>query len=1039
MMADPRLVRCIGATVRLARVVAGMGNHRPFAVALALVMSAASVLGAQGASLTGRVTAAGTSEPVPDARVIVLGTNLFGITGSDGRYTIRNVPSGSVDVRVLRVGYREQKKTTQVVAGQANTLDFVMEPSVVKLQEVVTTATGEQRRVELGNTVGVVNAAELTRTAPIARLDNLLTARVPGVVVSPPNMTGGTARVRIRGAGSLILANDPIYIIDGVRMTSDAGSSSLSSGGTLPSRANDIHPEDIEDIEIVKGPSAATLYGTDAANGVIVITTKRGRAGAARWNVFAEGGVVTDRNTYPTAYTLAGHSPGSTVNRSCRLTQIAAGSCIADSLRTYNLFDDPDVSPVGTGHRQNAGVSVSGGTEAVRYYSSLDAESEYGVARIPSFFLDYWSAKGRVYPGEQVHPNAYQRFNTRTNLSMNPTSTMDLAFNFGFIASKQRLPQTDNNTTGILSNAYGGPGFTTNGNTTDGVPLHGYRRFVPSEIFQEVLEQKIGRFIGSVNASWRPSSWLSNRVNAGLDQTDRIDTDLCRFGDCSDFGTQRLGFAQDNRADIRNVSLDLASSATYAPYGNVSTKTTIGAQYVHYLRHGNLAVSQILAPGAETVTAGSIFGASEQTVVTKTLGAFVEEQVGFRDRLFVTAAVRSDQNSAFGTNFQRVYYPKFGVSWLVSDESFFPKVPRLDQLRLRLSMGASGVQPGPNDAERFYTPALFNRDNSDNSGLSALGVGNVDLRPERATELETGFDARFFSGRISTELTYYNKVRRDALIPRVLPPSSGTGVSVRNENIGRVRNAGVEALINAQLVDVDRLGWSVTLNGSINHNRLVTLGDVPPIVGAITRAQEGYPLFGWWERRISNVRDANGDGIITLGEFTVDDSASFIGESAPTRELSLTNSFDLFRKMLRLTALFEYRGGHYLLNDTERIRCQVRSNCQGLTDRSASLEDQARVVAVREHPSQTEAGFIEPANFVRWRELSLTFAPSGNLGRLLHAESASLTFAARNLKKWTNYSGIDPESDYNQFGNLPTDFQTSPAPSYFTVRLNLGF
>jgi TonB-linked SusC/RagA family outer membrane protein len=1013
--------------------------HRSITIALALVLSTTSALGAQVTSLGGRVTAAGTSEPVPDARVVVLGTNLFGITGADGRYAIRNVPSGTAEVRALRVGYKEQKRSTRIAVGPANTLDFAMEPSIVKLQEVVTTATGEQRRVELGNTVGVVNAAELTRSAPIARVDNLLTGRVPGVVVSPPNMTGGTARVRIRGAGSLILANDPIYIIDGIRMTSDAGSQSISSGGTLPSRANDINPDDIEDIEIVKGPSAATLYGTDAANGVIVITTKRGRAGAARWTAFAEGGLVTDRNTYPTAYTLAGHSPGLTANRSCRLTQIASGNCIADSLRTYSLFTDREVSPVGTGHRQNGGLSVAGGSEAVRYYASLDAESEYGVARIPPFFLDYWSQKGRVYPGEQVHPNAYQRFNTRTNLSMNPTPTTDLAFNFGFIASKQRLPQTDNNTTGILSNAYGGPGFTANGNTTDGVPLHGYRRFVPSEIFQEVLEQKIGRFIGSVNANWRPTSWLSNRANLGLDQTDRIDTDLCRFGDCSDFGTQRLGFAQDNRADIRNASVDLASSATYSPSANFSTKTTLGAQYVHYLRHGNLAVSQILAPGAETVTAGSIFGASEQTVVTKTLGAFVEEQVGFRDRLFVTAAVRSDQNSAFGTNFQRVYYPKFGVSWLLSEESFFPRIPLVDQLRLRLSMGASGVQPGPNDAERYYTPALFNRDNSDNSGLSALGVGNVDLKPERATELETGFDARFFGGRVSTELTYYNKVRRDALIPRVLPPSSGTGVSVRNENIGLVRNAGVEALVNAQLVDLARLAWSVTLNGSINHNRLVTLGDVPPIVGSITRAQEGYPLFGWWERRIGNVRDANGDGIIALGEFTVDDSATFIGASAPTRELAMTNNFDFFNRMLRLGALFEYRGGHYLLNDTERIRCQVRSNCRGLTDRSASLDDQARVVAVREHPSQTEAGFIEPANFVRWRELSLTFAPSGNLARLLRAQSASLTIAARNLKKWTNYSGIDPESDYNQFGNLPLDFQTSPAPSYFTLRLNLGF
>ena len=1006
-------------------------------LALLLVAALPRASVAQAANLVGRVTAA-DDQPVPEARVLVLGTSLFAITNADGRYSIRGVPSGPATVRALRVGFLEQKGTVTVVAGQVATLDFRMPVAVVKLEDVVTTATGVQRRVELGNTVGTVNAADLVATAPIARVDNLLTGRVPGVVVSPPNMTGGSARVRIRGSGSLSLSNDPIYIIDGIRMTSDVGSSSIGIGGTAPSRVSDINPDDIQDIEIVKGPSAATLYGTDAANGVIVITTKRGRPGPARWTTFYENGIVTDLNQYPTAYTLAGHSPGSTTARSCRLTQVSAGTCIADSLRSYNLFDDPSVSPIGTGQRQSGGVAVSGGSDAVRYYSSLDLEQEQGVSRIPPFFRDFQQARGVSFSGEQLHPNAYQRISARTNIAVTPTSTTDLAVSLGFIASKQRLPQTDNNTTGILSNAYGGPGFSDNGISTDSVPLHGYRRFVPSEIFQETVQQRIGRFIGSVNGNWRPTSWLANRFNVGLDQTDRLDSDLCRFGDCSNFGSSRLGFASDNRADIRNASADVASTATFTPSASLTSRTTVGAQYVHYQRNGNTAASSILAPGSGTVTGGSVFAASSNTTITKTLGAFVEEQVGLRDRLFVTGAVRSDQNSAFGSNFQRVYYPKLGISWLPSEEGFFPRVRHLDQLRLRLSAGASGVQPGPNDAARFYIPALFNSDRSDIAGLIDSSVGNVNLKPERAAELETGLDARLFGGRLSAELTYYDKIRRDAIVPRVLPPSSGTGLSVRNENIGRVRNAGLEALVTAQLVDARRFGWSTTLNGAINHNRVLTLGDVPPIIGSNTRDEAGYPLFGWWARRIRDVHDANGDGIITANELKVDDSASFIGPSSPTREASLTNSFDFLHHALRLTALFEYRGGHYLLNDTERIRCQSRGNCRGLTDRSASLQEQARVVALRENPSQTQAGFIEPADFVRWRELSLTYTPSPRVAAALRSRTASLTFSARNLTLWTRYTGIDPESDYNQFGDLPTDFQTSPAPSYFTLRLTLG-
>ena len=192
---------------------------------------------------------------------------------------------------------------------------FALSPVVVQLQEVVTTATGEQRRVELGNAVASVNAAQRTQTAPVTDMASLLVAQAPGVQVLPGNTTGTGARVRIRGINSLSLSNDPIYIIDGIRMTSNSASMQIGVGGTAPSRVNDINPEEIENIEIVKGPSAATLYGTDAANGVIVITTKKGRAGAARWTGFAEQGVVQDRNNYPSTYAILGHSPGLTTPR----------------------------------------------------------------------------------------------------------------------------------------------------------------------------------------------------------------------------------------------------------------------------------------------------------------------------------------------------------------------------------------------------------------------------------------------------------------------------------------------------------------------------------------------------------------------------------------------------------------------------------------------------------------------------------------------------------------------------------------------------
>src|SRR5207247_4823265 len=178
-------------------------------------------------------------------------------------------------------------------------MEFALEKTVGQLEEIGSTATGSRPREELGNSVATINAAKVTETAPVTNLQDVLAARVPGVSVQGGQQTGSGGRVRIRGNSSLNLSNDPIYIIDGIRMTSNVGNSSLFTGGSQPVRVNDLNPEEIENIEIVKGPSAATLYGTDAANGVIVITTKRGRVGATRWTSWAEEGVLKDYSNYP--------------------------------------------------------------------------------------------------------------------------------------------------------------------------------------------------------------------------------------------------------------------------------------------------------------------------------------------------------------------------------------------------------------------------------------------------------------------------------------------------------------------------------------------------------------------------------------------------------------------------------------------------------------------------------------------------------------------------------------------------------------------
>ena len=1026
----------------------GAGGRVGWLPALAAIGALPVVAGAQQTgTITGRVTDAASGAPIPSAQLQIVGTNAGAITNEAGRYTIRGVPARTVTVRVLRVGYSELTRQVAVTAGGTATLDLTIQQASVNLTPVVTTATGETRRVELGNAISTIDAAKVAEQAPVANLSDLLNSRAAGVTVLSGTQTGTGARVRIRGFGSLSLNNDPIYVIDGVRMTSNNGSG-FDTGGNTASRVGDLNPEEIENIEVVKGPSAATLYGTDAANGVIVITTKKGRAGATRWTAYGEGGTMWDQNNYPLNYTIAGRSPGSTALRTCTLPQVSAGTCLQDSVRTYSPFHDPDATPLGRGNRQQFGLQVSGGTEAVRFFASGEREDETGLLRLPEFERRRFDSTGTPIREWTDRPNVMGKNSVRLNLNAALNPKLDVALSTGFINIAQRYSLESNATAGLGSHAFGGPGFKDNGTVPGvGTPLNGYRQWTPGFTWQEKTGQRVNRFIGALNAQWRPTAWLQNRVNVGNDFTGRVDDRLLYRGEGPPLtAIYRDGIRTNGRTNIQNFTVDLGSTATWQPRQWLNSKTTAGAQYIYYQFDQNSAIARNLPGGAQTAGAGAEQEATEATVPNRTFGLFIEQAVALGDRLFLTAAVRTDQNSAFGTEFQNVLYPKASVSWLASEEGFFPKLGWLDQFRVRAAYGESGVQPGPNDALRFFEVGRTNVRATDIGGLIYTSIGNPNLKPEQTSEIEGGFEAKLFGNRLGLDLTYYYKRTRDAIIDAIVPPSAGAAIEQRT-NLGAVMNTGFEALVTAQLVDRPRFGLDLTLNGSTNKNELLSLGGTPPQIGTTRHVREGYPLVGLWAQRIQGFQDRNNDGIITynvnpaLNEIFVDSAFSFAGYNQPRHQLAATTGIDLFRRRLRIQTLFDYRGGNLYYNNTERIRCASRQNCEGLMSPDASLARQATVVAHRDHPTRTLWGFFEKGDFVRLRELSVNFSAPERLAARLRARSLNVTLTGRNLGVWTDYTGVDPETDFTATsGNdTPSDFQTIGPPSLFVFRVNLGF
>ena len=395
-----------------------------------------------------------------------------------------------------------------------------------------------------------------------------------------------------------------------------------------------------------------------------------------------------------------------------------------------------------------------------------------------------------------------------------------------------------------------------------GTPLNGYRAWTPGYTWQEKTGQGVNRFIGSANGTWRPFAWNQTRLTFGTDLTDRVDDDLLYRGEGPPLtATYRLGLKGNARTNIRNTTLDLTSGGQFNPLTWLNSRTTLGTQYVNYQFDLGQCGGSELPPGAQTcpqiITANNM---SEATTLTKTLGFFLEETVAVRDRLFITGAVRTDQNSAFGTDFQSVWYPKASVSWIVSDEGFFPQMGWLNSLRLRSAYGAAGVQPGPNDALRFLSAQSINLKGTDTPVIQNNTLGNTDLKPERTTELEGGFEMKMFNNRLSLDVTGYQKQTKDALIAAVIPPSNGTGATTVLRNLGAVRNQGLELLTNSQIIDGRNFAFDLTINGSFNKNKLLDLGNTPPQIGTITRVVEGYPLFGWWAQAINKVDDKNKDG-----------------------------------------------------------------------------------------------------------------------------------------------------------------------------------
>ncbi len=754
-------------------------------------------------TVRGRVTEEGSGQPVVGATVVVANTRLGAVTGDDGRYTVTQVPAGRQSITVRMLGYAPKTAAVTVTDNGEAVADFSLERSASQLSQVVVTATGDQRRVEIGNAVATLRADSLMIAAPITSLGDMLQGRVAGLMTfANAGMTGSAPRVRIRGFNSLSQPNNPLLIIDGARVDNTTGAGSgggtnIQSYGWTSGSMTSINPEEIESMEIVKGPAAATLYGTDAANGVIVIRTKRGVAGEPRWNFYGEGGLIPGPTKWNENYYAFGkNTAGQQVN--CVNLARAAGQCTVDSVSQWNPMADAISSPVGTGYRRQIGAQVSGGAQQFRYFVGSDWEREQGYLRLPESEIERLKLErgGAEIPDEQIHPNYLNRAALRANASAMLGAKSDLNLSNSLQFQRSQIP-----TNTVFTDAAWGRGFN------DGFDGWLNQRR-PGESFATRAAERLVRLTSSANGNFTPVPWLLSRATVGVDVSSNFSDNLQRRGEGGTAPAPSLGRRLDSRSSTILFTGDLGASATFNLTPALVSKTSVGAQYNRRGRGITTAIGTNLPPGSSTLAGAATVTNSEATIQSVVAGAYVEQQFALNDRLFVTGAMRADGASTFGENFTTAYYPKASISWLTSSEDWFPKSNVISSFRFRTAYGSSGVQP-PADAAltRLQLATVF-VNGSSASGAQLQTLGNPNLAPERTTELEAGVDIEFFNGRVSLEATAYEKKSKDALVQRSYPRSAGLIATGQLDNVGRVRNRGFEAILNTPHRGRVYLAWN---------------------------------------------------------------------------------------------------------------------------------------------------------------------------------------------------------------------------------------
>lgn len=965
------------------------------AVMMFLVFTDSFAQGQLG-SVQGEVVEASTGDPLPGANVFLQGTNKGASVDVNGAFEITDIEAGDYTLVIRFIGYKDYRQEITVNEGQSLDVSVELETESIGLDEVVVTATGEMRSREVGTSLSRVSSSDFEAGA-VSNTQDILNGRVTGAtILANSGNPGAGGTIRLRGNNSISQSNNPIIYVDGIRISGDDTPTHQASRQSS-SPLNDINPNDIESINVVKGAAATTLYGTEASGGVIRITTKQGQSGQTEWNAGVTGGFNNMGHFGPKEDNPAG---------------LFLGECTGDNLVTYDgtRFQEASCPESGSwlqnGLVQRYNLSVSSGVDNFTYYLSGEYENEEGV------ITDGGGTQGVGFRG---------------NFQFDPVDEVSITFNSSYSNDQTDWVPSGNNGDGFVLNVTRGPGGNFSG--ASGCDDPNAICVNNGEILESKNVTDREHFINSLVVETNLLKNLSNRFTFGYDYNSS-ELESTQY-----FGYSRTPLGQQSITDWKKTVLSFEYLGTFEQALNQDIGLTLnwgGQLFREQTQTTDLFAEDFSGPQEPTLTSGARTSITGDTRITVTTGGFFGQAAfDLYDKLFVETGVRVDGHSAFGDNFGLQVYPKVSASYVLSDYDFWP-TSWWNTMRLRAAIGQAGQAPGAFDAVRTWRP-IAGEDGQ--PGFTPNQIGNPDLGPERSTEFETGFTATFLDGRVTTDFTYYNQTTTDALIPVPSVPSEGFLAS-QVQNVGEVKNSGVEADLDLTVLRMSDVQWDMKFGFAKENSEAVDLGNTDEITVAYfarTYIKEGYPVPGVFGAKITNPDE------VADPEYEED---HYFGPSYPDKTLSLGTTVRI-KDNLVLDALGEFKYGGYMLNATayQNGRRGVWPPCYDLQQQdpsSLTASERAKCALNSGDVDPRYDHWIESTDFFKLRHISLTY----NFPEKLlfgGVQSASLKLAARNLLTITDYSGTDPEIDDYRTSLARRDYYAMPTYRSFLATFNFSF